>query len=60
MKNLKHLQISSSLTWIQFQEKTRFNFLLGDFNAKLSEWCKNDSPFYKGIKIDGIRSQFGM
>ena len=34
--------------------------LLGDLNAKLSKWYKNDSTSYEGTKIDDITSQFGM
>ena len=34
--------------------------LLGDLNAKLSKWQKNDSTSYEDTKIDGITSQFGM
>ena len=32
--------------------------LLGDHNAKLSKWYKNNSTFYEGTKIDGIISQW--
>ena len=33
--------------------------LLGDLNAKLSNWYENDSTCYEGTKIEGITSQFG-
>ena len=36
------------------------NVLLGDLNAKLSKWYKNDSTSCKGTKIDAITSLFGI
>ena len=33
---------------------------LGDFNAKATNWYKNDINSYKGLKIDTITSQFGL
>ena len=34
--------------------------ILGDFNAKSSNWYKHDTTTYKGSKIDAITSQFGL
>ena len=34
--------------------------ILGDANAKLSLWYKNDVTTYEGSKIDGVTSQFGL
>ena len=33
---------------------------LGDFNAKVTNWYKNDINSYKGLKFDTITSQFGL
>ena len=33
---------------------------LGDFNAKTTNWYKNDINFYEGLKVDTITSQFGL
>ena len=33
---------------------------LGDFNAKITNWYKNDINSYEGLKIDIITSQFGL
>ena len=33
---------------------------LGDFNAKTTNWYKNDINSYEGLKIDIITSQFGL
>ena len=33
---------------------------IGDFNAKTTNWYKNDTTSYEGLKIDGITSQFGL
>ena len=33
---------------------------LGDFNAKTTNWHKNDINSYEGLKIDAITSQFGL
>ena len=35
-------------------------WLLGDFNAKSSAWCKNDITATKGKAIENISSQFGL
>ena len=35
-------------------------FILGDFNAKSSNWYKHDKTFYEGFKIEAIASQFGL
>ena len=34
--------------------------ILGDFNAKSSNWFKHDTATYEGSKVDGIMSQFGL
>ena len=34
--------------------------LLGDFNAKSSNWCKNDITTTEGKAIENISSQFGL
>ena len=33
---------------------------LGDFNAKTTNWYKNDLNFYEGLKINTVTSQFGL
>ena len=33
---------------------------LGDFNAKTTNWYKNDINSYEGLKTDAITSQFGL
>ena len=33
---------------------------LGDFNAKVTNWYKNDINSYKGLKFDTITSEFGL
>ena len=33
---------------------------LGDFNAKTTNWYKNDISSYEGLKIDTISSQIGL
>ena len=33
---------------------------IGDFNAKTTNWYKNDMTSYEGLKIDAITSQFGL
>ena len=33
---------------------------IGDFNAKTTNWYKNDTTSYKGLKIDTITCQFGL
>ena len=34
--------------------------LLGDFNAKSSNWCKNDITTTEGKAVENISSQFGL
>ena len=34
--------------------------ILGDFNAKSTNWCKHDKTTYEGSKIEAITSQFGL
>ena len=34
--------------------------ILGDFNAKSSNWYKHDKTIYEGFKIEAIASQFGL
>ena len=34
--------------------------ILGDFNAKSSNWYKHDTTIYEGSKINAITSQFGL
>ena len=34
--------------------------ILGDFNAKSSNWYKHDKTTYEGSKIEAITSQFGL
>ena len=34
--------------------------VLGDFNAKSSNWCKHGKIIYEGSKIDNITSQVGL
>ena len=34
--------------------------ILGDFNAKSSNWSKHDTTTYEGSKIDAITSQLGL
>ena len=34
--------------------------VLGDFNAKLSQWHDKDSSTSEGISIENITSQFGL
>ena len=33
---------------------------IGDFNAKITNWYKNDTTSYEGLKIEAITSQFGL
>ena len=35
-------------------------FILGDFNAKSSNWYKHDTTTYEGSKIDAVTSQSGL
>ena len=35
-------------------------FILGDFNAKSSNWCKFDKTTDEGSRIEAITSQFGL
>ena len=42
-------------------KKNSFLFvILGDFNAKLSQWHDKDSSTSEGISIENITSQFGL
>ena len=34
--------------------------VLGDFNAKCSNWCKNDTTFQEGSMIDDVTSNCGL
>ena len=34
--------------------------ILGDFNAKSSNWYKDDKTTYEGSKVEAITSQFGL
>ena len=34
--------------------------LLGDFNAKSNNWCKNDITFHEGSMIDAVTSNYGL
>ena len=34
--------------------------VLGDFNAKLSQWHDKDSSIFEGISVESITSQFGL
>ena len=34
--------------------------ILGDFNAKLSTWCRSDKSNYEGSRIDGLVSNYGL
>ena len=34
--------------------------ILGDFNAKLSTWCRSDKSNYEGSRIDGLISNYGL
>ena len=34
--------------------------LLGDFNAKSNNWCKNDITSHKGSMIDAVTSNYGL
>ena len=33
---------------------------MGDFNARLSNWCKYDISNYEGVQIDSITSRHGL
>ena len=35
-------------------------FTLAGFNAKITNWYKNDINSYEGLKLDTITSQFGL
>ena len=37
-----------------------FSVATSDFNAKTTNWYKNDTKSYEGLKIDAITSQFGL
>ena len=34
--------------------------ILGDFDAKLSTWCRSDKSNYEGSRIDGLVSNYGL
>ena len=34
--------------------------VLGDFNSKSGDWCKNDITFHKGSMIDDVTSNYGL
>ena len=34
--------------------------ILGDFNAKSSNWYKHDKTIYEGSKMEALTSQFGL
>ena len=34
--------------------------VIGDFNAKLKDWCSQDSTNFEGITIENATSQFGL
>ena len=34
--------------------------ILGDFNAKLSTWCRSDKSTYEGSRIDDLVSNYGL
>ena len=49
------------LTLDTIVNKNRFLIVaLGNFNAKTTNWYKNDINSYEGLKIDTITSQFGL
>ena len=43
-----------------FNKNPFLTVALGDFNAKATNWCKNDINSYKDLKIDTITYQFGL
>ena len=45
---------------LQFQNNPFLVVLLGDFNVKSSNWCKNDITTTEGKAIENISSQFGL
>ena len=34
--------------------------VLGDFNAKSNNWCKNDITSHEGSMIDAVTSNYGL
>ena len=75
MCSFLYLRKSASQTWDIFEtfsENFELNFdsfinknsflivALGDFNAKTTNWYKNDTNSYEGLKIDTTTSQFGL
>ena len=42
------------------QNNTFFVVLLGDFNAKSSNWCKNDKSTSESKAVENISSNFGI
>ena len=53
---LKHSQILDKI----FETNPFFVITLGDFNAKLSQWYKNDKITTEGSKIANLTSQYGL
>ena len=52
---------NSELTLDTIVNKNSFLIVaLGDFNAKTTNWYKNDINSYEGLKIETITSQFGL
>ena len=35
-------------------------YLLGDFNTKSNNWCKNDINSHEGSMIDAVTSNYGL
>ena len=48
------------LTLDKIVNKNPLIVALGDFNAKTTNWYKNDINSYEGLKIDTITSQLGL
>ena len=48
-----------TLNWI-INKNSFLIVALGSFNAKTTNWYKNDISSYEGLKIDTITSQFGL
>ena len=53
---LKHFELNLHTI---LANKPFLTVVLGDFNVKSNLWCKSDKT-YKGSKIKGITSQFGI
>ena len=43
-----------------FDNQPQFVIILGDFNAKLSNWRAEDISSYEGIKLESVTSLFGL